>query len=80
MRQSLPAWCCLQTESKLAVLELMKRLGMETFDEPQPVWQEWPPINYKLIPISDRDREYIRLRKVAREMQMKPHPGPKRVA
>lgn len=79
MRQSLPLWCCLQTEAKLAALELMKRLGMETFDEPQPVWQDWPPFEYKLITISDSDREYIRLGKIAREMQQKPH-SPKRVA
>jgi len=79
MTRALPLWCCLQPESKLAVLELMKRLGMNTFDGPQPVWQEWPTIDYKLILISDSDREYIRLGKVAREMQLKPH-SPKRVA
>lgn len=75
MNQALPAWCCLNTESKMALLELMKRLGMETFDEPQPVWQEW-----KSLPQQSYIDAYYKYKKIDRFMRQKPHPGPKRVA
>ena len=43
MRHALPLWCCLNTKSKLALLDKLEALGETEFSEPLPVWRDWRP-------------------------------------
>ena len=62
MRMALPIWHCLNKQSKLALLDALKSMGETTFDEPQPVWAEWPAlelIDFKPVVHTEKEKEYI---------------------
>jgi len=57
------------------VLKALKRLGVKTFDEPQPVWQDW-----RVRPLQSYIDAYYKYKEIDRFMRQKPRPGPKGLA
>ncbi len=68
MRLALPIFWCLNYDTQVKLAKMLNSI-------PPCVWKEWPAlevIDFKPIPISDKDKEYLKVRETERLMALAP--------